>query len=91
MVFADTFTNADTKFNGADINQYREEVYEATTPITMENLGRKFKYASTTKFKIQKSRKINKMTKTIDNIISIGVQVNGKLRGTIEITQVEDD
>lgn len=68
MVFADTFTNADTKFNGADINQYKEEVYEAATPITMENLGRKFKYASTTKFKVQKSRKQNKMTKTIDNI-----------------------
>ena len=29
--------------------------------------------------------------KTIDDTISIGVQVNGKLRGTIEITQDEDE
>ena len=30
-------------------------------------------------------------SKTIDDTISIGVQVNGKLRGTIEITQDEDE
>ena len=30
-------------------------------------------------------------SKTIDDTISIGVQVNGKLRGSIEITQDEDE
>ena len=68
MVFADTYTNADTKFNGANEEDYRENVYEASTPITIENLGRKFKYASTTKFKAQKSRKLNKMSKPFEDI-----------------------
>ena len=67
-VFADTFTDADTSFNGADPAKYSENVFEASTPITIENLGRKFKYQSTTKFKTQRSRKLNKIAKSLEDI-----------------------
>lgn len=41
---------------------------EASTPITMENLGRKFKYASTSKFKRQFSTKINSIKRALEYI-----------------------
>ena len=41
---------------------------EASTPITMENLNRKFKYASTSKFKRQFSTKINSIKRALENI-----------------------
>ena len=40
-VFADTYTDADTSFNRADPEKYDHEVFEASTPITIENLGKK--------------------------------------------------
>lgn len=69
MVFADTYTDADTQFNGANIDSYKDEVYEAApTAITVDNLARKFKYQSTTRFKVQKSRKQNNMLRSLKNI-----------------------
>ena len=44
-IFADTYTDADTMYNGADIESAKyNNVYE-NSPITIENLGKKFKYA----------------------------------------------
>lgn len=74
-VFADTYTDADTSFNSADPAKYSQDIFEAATPITIENLGKKFKYQSTTKFKSQKSRKLNKFSKTLEKI-SFAPQLN---------------
>ena len=93
-VFADTLTEADTIFNGADPNNYTRDVFEATTPITIENLGKKFKYQSTVKFKSQRSRKLNKLGKATEisftpnfNIPSVGAAHESAL---LEFKENED-
>ena len=67
-VFADTYTDADTSFNGTDPANYTEDVYESAAPITIENLGTKFKYQSTTKFKQKISKKINQAKRDLKDI-----------------------
>ena len=66
-IVADTFTDADTKYNGIPINSIKNEVYEATA-ITMDNITRKFKYASTTKFKKQRSQKLNTLKRQLEKV-----------------------
>lgn len=68
-IYADTMTGADTKYAGREFNDFKDEIYEAS-PISIENLGKKFKYATTSKFKRQFSTKLNTLKRTMNNVTS---------------------
>ena len=66
-IVADTYTDADTSFNGRDLEKIiRNEAKSA--PITMDNLAKKFRYATTSKFKRQYSKKLNTLKRNMDQI-----------------------
>ena len=66
-IFADTLTAGDTQYADQPIGTKFGELYERG-PITLENIGRKFKYASTSKFKRQFSLKLNTMKRVLDKV-----------------------
>lgn len=66
-IYADTMTGADTKYAGKSFNDFKGELYEAA-PITIENLGKKFQYATTSKFKRQFSVKLNTLRRNLEKV-----------------------
>ena len=75
-IFADTLTGADTRYADQPMNTAFGELYERG-PLTLENIGKKFKYASTSKFKRKFSLKLNTLKRVLNKVQgNFGVQMN---------------
>lgn len=65
-------TKINDKFSEVRINDITLEnpncIQEAAEPITMENLGDKFKYATTTKYKRKLSTKVNAIKRSLEKL-----------------------
>ena len=78
-----------TKFPEATIDDIifgNPVTYEAATPITMDNLGDKFKYATTTKFKRKISTTLNSIKRSLEKIgTSFQITMNLPMVGSSSI------